>query len=162
MGCCRASLASELSNVTCGVMLSTVFGCLCRRRVLLRFVGALSPEKHARHDFASRFRMCPSAWSGSWLRSGARPLSEGTAALPWRVVCIWLACGRCLQCVARRLPRQRVWCVVDEGLNSASLARGRIAHSLPNAHAALVGFVGGFECWGSVLYNDMGYGSTRI
>ena len=124
--------------------MSTVFGCLRRRRVLLRFVGALSPEKHARHDFASRFWMCLAAWSVAWLRSWSAPLSEGAAALPWRVVCIWLACGRCLQCVARRLPRQRVWCVVGEGLNSASLARGRIAHSLPNAHAALVGSGG---CW---------------
>ena len=71
--------------------MSTVFGCLCRRRVLLRFVGALSPEKHARHDFASRFWMCRSAWSVSWLRSpppsarAPRRCLGGWYAYGWRV-----------------------------------------------------------------------------
>ena len=112
--CCCASLARSVPRSTRGMTLLAVFGCAVLRGVFPGFVR------------------------------GPAPLSEGTATLPWRVVCIWLVCGRCLQCVARRLPRQRVWCVVDEGLNRASLARGRIAHSLPNAPAALVGFGG---CW---------------
>ena len=85
-------------------------------------------------------------WNVAALRSRARPLSEGAAALPWRAVCMWATCGKCLPCVAWRLPRQCFWGVVHDGLRCAPLARERAAHSAKTAPAARVGFGGCWRC----------------
>ena len=91
-----------------------------------------------------------STWGVAALCLRTRPPSEAAAALPWRVVCMCTAYCKCLPCVALVLSRRRFRRVVNVRSSCASLARGRVAPSVHNAKATLVGAAGSWR--GGAVY----------